>query len=187
MPENFTKSIARREAASRGGKAKTVAKLNALARAQERRRLKAAQRRASLKVPAPFTSAIDFLKTCGELVKALSPGHQADLAKECQVNSKTVSRWMSGQAVPDQSKMDIVVAWWRGLRTRLEHGEELPPTDVPRKVLTDRQAMGASLNRLDPAVSKRLRKAAALRNLSPIQLAEQILDRHLPAIHELER
>ena len=158
----------------------SLARRQALAAVQQRRREAAANRVASLRAPEPFASARDFLESFGKLVLSMPRGCSAEIARECEVDTSTATKWLRGDKVPTQQNLDKLVAWWRVNRDRAT------PMPVLRRGPSG-AAQSTALTRLPESVAMRLRRTARLRNLTPIKLAEQILDRHLPSIDALNK
>jgi hypothetical protein len=171
-----------REASARGGRRKTAKKLNAMAHAQGARRRHSAARIAALKVPVPFADVRDFLTNLRELLDQFPLGTHGEIAERIGVSgSSTVRKYLLLKKFPTQGKLDKLAAWWKAHRNvpsdatgRKPHA----PAAGPRAI---------SLSKLTPAVTTRLHKAARLRNVSPLQLADQILERHLPSLDDLAR
>ncbi len=171
-----------KEASARGGRAKTLAKMDATAKAQSARRRAAQARRAALVVPAGFSTALDFLRTVAEIA-GRKLGGGLELANHVGVSNSTVSKWFHGTKIPEQTNLRKIESWWRAQLVGL-------PEPALRVVVTpggrsDSKAV-VSLSRLPEEISERLRRTARRRNLTPIQYAAQILDRALPRIEELE-
>lgn len=154
----------------------SLARQKALAKAQQGGRDAAAARWAALSVPAPFRNARDFLATVHAVARALPEGANRQIAAACGVHSSTVSKWFLGKKYPSQPALDKIAAWWKTHR-------EIIPEQAPT---TPRETRAVSLARLPDQISARLKRAAKLRNLKPIEYAAQILDRHLPRIEEME-
>jgi hypothetical protein len=183
-----------REASSRGGKAKTAAKLNALAIAQAKRRDSAERRRQALTVPPGFRNAADFLAVIAEIA-GRRIGGRTELCKAAGVDTSKVTKWLKpgSKRAPTQAQLDKLVAWHASLL-----GDESRPA-APASSIAPGQAQtgplalapiwsvkGAASTKLPPEINERLVRTARRRNVTPQQLNAQILDRHLPKLHELE-
>ena len=137
-----------------------------------------AARRASLRVPPPFHAADDFLAAARRLVESLPAGANRQIADICGVSTSTASKWLRGVKVPMQPNLDKVIEWWKA------HRDAKPVT--PQTPTTPRVAAKVSLARLPSHISARLKRAARLRNVDPWTYAAQILDRHLPALEDMQ-
>ncbi len=177
----------------RGGRVKaseSTAKAAALAKAQEAWRERARNDIANRTLPGGFTDLDQFLRALAELVISLPFGTQGDLARSVGVDSSTVSKWLKNPPTkrPSSAKLELCISWWKANRgpQRSAAPAPTPPIQTPRESVT-RPPIGSksrsiALTRLSEGVQKRLEYTARLRNLTPIQYAEQILDRHLPRI-----
>ena len=158
----------------------SMARRQALAQVQQRRREAAAARVVNLRVPAPFTSAPDFLDQLNKMVVEMPYGCSANIASYCAVNITTVGKWLRGALVPSQPNLDKLIGWWR-----MNRGKSTPHATAKRSPSAG--TPGIALRRLSGAISRRLRVTARLRNVDPVQLAEQILDRALPSDIQLDK
>jgi transcriptional regulator with XRE-family HTH domain len=139
----------------------------------------AAARIAALKVPSPFTSYEEFRATLEGVARSMVGGG-AELARHCKVDTSTVAKWLRRKAVPTQENLEKMIAWWRLNRDR--------STPMPvRRSGSAGAAQTLALTRLSQPIQSRLQRTAKLRNLTPIKLAEQILDRHLPSADQLDK
>ncbi|HEY3898916.1 MAG TPA: hypothetical protein VGM54_09905 [Chthoniobacter sp.] len=182
-----------KEASSRGGKAKTAAKLDALARLHSLKRELGKQRIAALKVPAPFDDVHDFLGTLREFVGRFPIVPGVEMAQFVGVASSTISKYIRCKVIPTQEKLDLLIAWWKSKRA--SHPDI--PLSRPKRIIVPVRTPAKPTSRapvprmqrigryLDPVVADRLTRSARIKNLSPEKLADQILGRHLPSVDEL--
>lgn len=159
----------------------SIARQQALAAAQRAQRAASAKRRATLSVPAPFSTAQEFLAVVRQIARSLPEGTNRELADLCGVNNSTAGKWLRGKKVPQQASLDKIVEWWRLNRDR---AGKLAPDQAP--TTTPRPPAKISIARLPEDISARLKRTARLRNLDPISYAAQILDRHLPPWEDLQ-
>lgn len=167
-------------------KSLSAARQDALARVQAKARAAVARRRKALVVPPGFSGAKDFLRTIADLSGRRSGG-RAELARICGVSTSTMSKWLSSppKRVPTQDNLNRIIAWHRGLL-----GADARTSRADRPSPAGGAVQGVrviSLARLSEGISARLGRTARLRNVAPLKLAEQILDRHLPSLDELAR
>jgi transcriptional regulator with XRE-family HTH domain len=172
------------EASARGGRARTAAKLRATALARKAKTRAAAERFAALRVPAGFQTADDFLTILKRHVEAAPIGTVRELAARADVSDSTISKYLHRLRKPSQEKLDALIAWWT---ENCRDGRESPSRGghaEPRS--RGVEARGAGLTKLPPEIAWRLGATARRRNVQPIVLAAQILDRALPRKAELE-
>jgi hypothetical protein len=169
-----------RDASAQGGRAKTLAKRQALADVQQLRREAAAARVRALHVPPAFASVGDFLERLQTLVQARA-GANADLARHCGVSTSTASKWLARKMIPTQANLDKLIEWWGR-----HHSADAPKAgqSVPAAIAPRPQEL--SLGRLPQDIAARLRRTARQRNLKPLAYLVQILDRQLPTAAELD-
>lgn len=137
----------------------SLAKRNAIARANQGRHHAAAERRSTLHVPRAFRDARDFLAALRDLVETMPLGTRAEIARDCGVDTGTVSKWLLGKKVPLQERLDQLIAWWRVNRDR---SVPLPA----RRTSSAGAAQSIALTRLPGEITARLSRTARLRNAS---------------------
>ncbi len=149
--------------------------------AHEAKRRQHADKVASMRVPAGFTDAHDFLtRGFRAAVESLPLGGAAAMTAELQCDGSAISKWIRGRRLPGEDKYERVLAWYaRYVAT--EEGRMpsvMPKTEAPTS-LRRSEVPGLALERLSPAIYTRLKRTAARQNIPPLKCAEQILGRYL--------
>lgn len=184
LKQNEMETQSRSEMGRKGGSVTTeqsLAKADAVGKAHQARASAVRERRSALQVPEPFSSAEDFLRSLAGIARALPRQPGGEIARLCNVSTSTVSKWLRGAKVPTQANLDKLITWWRSNR---QHAESSSAAAAAPHI--KRTTPTVSLSRLPEAIGSRLRKAARLRNVDPITLAGQILDRQLPSLEEMD-
>lgn len=151
------------------------------AAAHEARRAQAATERAALTVPAGHVDVDDYIaRTIRPAVEALPYFCAPLVAREVGCSPSTLSKWLRGRKRPSQANLDALAAWHERQTAR---AQGRLPTVMPRAqaptVIRQPGHQPLALERISPALQVRLRSSARRRNITPLHLAEQILDRHL--------